>query len=64
MFIDGKWTNAHNHETFASYNPANTELLGEVPAGGKEDALASIDSASKAFLLGPPDRLPKIEIPD
>ncbi|MEC8271007.1 MAG: aldehyde dehydrogenase family protein, partial [SAR324 cluster bacterium] len=49
MFIDGKWTNAHNQETFASFNPANAELLGEVPAGGKEDALAAIDSASKAF---------------
>ena len=49
MFIDGKWTNAHNQETFASYNPANAELLGQVPSGGKEDALAGIDSASKAF---------------
>ena len=49
MFIDGKWTNAHNQETFASYNPANAELLGQVPSGGKEDALAAIDSASKAF---------------
>lgn len=49
MFIDGKWTNAYNQETFASYNPANAELLGEVPAGGKDDALAAIDSASKAF---------------
>ena len=49
MFIDGKWTNAHNQETFASYNPANAELLGEVPSGGKDDALAAIDSASKAF---------------
>ena len=53
MFIDGKWTNAHNQETFASYNPANAELLGQVPSGGKDDALAAIDSASKAFLLGP-----------
>ncbi len=49
MFIDGKWTNAHNQETFASYNPANAELLGQVPSGGKKDALAAIDSASKAF---------------
>ncbi len=49
MFIDGKWTNAHNQETFASNNPANAELLGQVPSGGKEDALAGIDSASKAF---------------
>ena len=49
MFIDGKWTSAHNQETFASYNPANAELLGEVPAGGKDDALAAIDSASKVF---------------
>ena len=49
MFIDGKWTSAHNQETFASYNPANAELLGEVPAGSKDDALAAIDSASKAF---------------
>ena len=49
MFIDGKWTNAHNKETFASYNPANAELLGQVPSGGIEDTLAAIDSASKAF---------------
>ena len=49
MFIDGKWTNAHNQETFASYNPANAELLGQVPSGGKKDALAAIDSASTAF---------------
>ena len=42
MFIDGKWTNAHNQETFASYNPANAELLGQVPSGGKKDALAAV----------------------
>ena len=46
MFIDGKWTKAHYQETFASYNPANAELLGQVPSGGKEDALTAIDSAS------------------
>ena len=49
MFIDGKWTNAHNKETFASYNPANAELLGQVPSGGKEDALAGI--TAKAVIM-------------
>ena len=49
MFIEGNFRNSSSGETFGSYNPANGELLGEVASGGKDDALAAIDAASKAF---------------
>ncbi|SVD55818.1 uncharacterized protein METZ01_LOCUS408672, partial [marine metagenome] len=49
MFIEGNFTNSSSGETFGSYNPANGELLGEVASGGKDDALAAIDAASRAF---------------
>ncbi|GIS37228.1 MAG: hypothetical protein Ct9H90mP9_2580 [Pseudomonadota bacterium] len=52
MFIDGKWTNAHNQETFASFNPANAELLGEVP-GVKTMLLPPLIPPPKPSLLGP-----------
>ena len=53
MFIDGKWTNAHNQETFASFNPANTELLGEVPLVVKKMLLPPLIPPPKPSLLGP-----------
>ncbi len=49
MFIEGNFRNSSSGETFGSYNPANGELLGEVASGGKDDALAAIDAASRAF---------------
>ena len=49
MFINGKWRQSTHGETFGSFNPANGELLGEVPSGGKIETLAAIDAASGAF---------------
>ena len=51
MFIDGKWTNAHNQETFASYNPANAELLGEVPLEARTIKTSGCFSSRKIYRL-------------
>lgn len=49
MFIDGKWVDARSGKTFDVTNPATGEVLGSVPAGGSEDAVAAIDAAHASF---------------
>lgn len=49
MFIDGKWVDARSGKTFDVTNPATGEVLGSVPAGGSEDAVAAIDAAHGSF---------------
>ena len=50
-FIDGKWIDASNGETFENRNPADWDgdLIGTFPKSPKEDALHAIDAAKKAF---------------
>ncbi|MED5173583.1 MAG: aldehyde dehydrogenase family protein, partial [Actinomycetota bacterium] len=45
MFIDGKWVDAHSGKSFDVTNPATGEVLGSVPAGASEDAVAAVDAA-------------------
>ena len=49
MYIDGTWTSAASGKTFASFNPANGEKIGEIPDGGALDAKAAIEAAARAF---------------
>lgn len=49
MFIDGTWRDALDGSTFEVTDPATGEVLGEVPDGGREDALAAIEAAHRAF---------------
>ncbi len=49
MLIGGERVNAEAGETFDVKNPANGEVVGTVPKGGREDARRAIDSAKDAF---------------
>jgi len=49
MFINGQWCAAQNGTRFNVTNPANGDVIGDVPNGGKEDVIAAIDAASTAF---------------
>jgi len=49
MFIDGKWTDARNGETFEDMNPFTGEVYAHVPAGTRDDARLAIEAAAEAF---------------
>ena len=49
MFIDGKWVDAHSGKSFDVTTPATGEVLGSVPAGASEDAVAAVDAAHASF---------------
>ncbi|MGV6872395.1 aldehyde dehydrogenase family protein [Pseudochelatococcus sp. B33] len=49
MLIGGELTGASGGETFESLNPANEEVIGLVPAGGKADIDRAVDAAEEAF---------------
>jgi aldehyde dehydrogenase (NAD+) len=48
-YIAGQWVDALSGRTFASRNPANGELIGEVPSCGPEDAARAVRAAEDAF---------------
>ena len=47
MYINGEWQT--REATFPVYNPANGEVIGEVPNGERADAVAAIAAATAAF---------------
>jgi alpha-ketoglutaric semialdehyde dehydrogenase len=47
--IAGEWVSALSGETFASYNPANGELIGEVPKCGRADVERAVAGAAAAY---------------
>jgi hypothetical protein len=49
MYINGNWLSAKNECTFDVFNPANGEIIDQVPDGGREDAVLAIQSADEAF---------------
>lgn len=49
MYIDGKWCDAHDGKTLAVINPADESILAEVAHGGRAEAEAAIEAASRAF---------------
>lgn len=49
MYIDGEWRQAANGASFEVTNPATGEAIGKVPDGGREEALAAVAAADKAF---------------
>ncbi len=51
MFINGKWMAAENSREFKVYNPANGNIIGTVPDGGKNDAVLAVKAAHDAFPL-------------
>ena len=53
LFINGGYRDAASGETFATHNPATGEKIADVAKAGKEDAVAAITAARKAFDEGP-----------
>ncbi len=49
MYIDGSWVDSESAETMMVLNPANQEVLANVPKGGRDDALSAIDAAAGAM---------------
>ncbi len=49
MYINGEWADAANGRVFDVTNPANGEVIGQVPAGGAADADRAITAADAAF---------------
>ena len=47
MYINGVWENPD--KVLEVTNPANGEVIGSVPDGGREDAARAIDAVAKAF---------------
>ena len=48
-YIAGEWVDALSGETFASYNPANGELIGEMPKCGPRDVERAVAGAAAAY---------------
>jgi acyl-CoA reductase-like NAD-dependent aldehyde dehydrogenase len=49
LFINNEWVDAASGGTFATYHPANGELIAEVAAGVKEDVDKAVRAARAAF---------------
>jgi len=49
MYIQGAWVDSETGEYFQSFNPATGEIVGQVPAGNRQDAIKAIDAAAAAF---------------
>jgi acyl-CoA reductase-like NAD-dependent aldehyde dehydrogenase len=49
LFIDNEWREASTGKTFPVENPANGQVFGSAAQGKREDAIAAIEAASRAF---------------
>src|SRR5690349_11080071 len=48
MFVDGAWTSSVSGATFTASSPATGEMIGEIPAGTRDDARLAIAAANRA----------------
>ena len=48
-YVDGQWIQADNGKTIAVKNPANGEVVGEVPALGVAETKRAIEAANRAM---------------
>lgn len=48
-YVDGTWVGANTGKTFAVDNPANGEIIGNVPECGADETNAAIAAAERAF---------------
>ena len=53
MLIGGEWVDSISGKTFATYNPANGEVLAYVAEGDREDIDRAVRAARRAFESGP-----------
>jgi len=49
MFLDGAWVDAEDGKTFATTDPATTEVIATVPAATKGDVDRAMEAAHRAF---------------
>ena len=49
VFIDGKWVSADNQERLSVLNPANGDLLADVPRCGANETRRAIEAANRAW---------------
>ena len=49
MLVAGEWTEARSGGMFEVTNPANGDVIQEIPDGGREEAARAIDAAYEAF---------------
>ncbi len=49
MWINGKWVDADSGKTFRTHNPANGDVIAEVPLADKSDVDKAVAAARKAF---------------
>jgi acyl-CoA reductase-like NAD-dependent aldehyde dehydrogenase len=49
MWIGGEWVEAASGKTFNTYNPANGDIIAEVPLAEKSDVDKAVAAARKAF---------------
>ncbi len=48
-YIAGQWVTALSGEVFPSINPANGEIIGEVPKSDRADVVRAVEAAAEAF---------------
>ena len=51
QFIDNKWQQSHNKETYDVINPATEELIGKASKATSNDVEKALKSAQKGFLI-------------
>ena len=49
QFIDGKWQQSQNNETYDVINPATEEVIGKASKAGEEDVNKALKSAEKGL---------------
>ena len=49
FYINGTWVKPESNETIDVINPANEEVIGQIPAGTKEDINKAVSAALDAF---------------
>lgn len=49
LFIDGKWVESENRETFPVLNPATLETVGSAAKGTRADTRFALEAAQRAF---------------
>ena len=48
-YINGQWVESHSSQTMNVVNPANQEILAQVPAGNAQDVADAAAAAEKGF---------------
>lgn len=49
MYINGEWKEAQNGETFSVINPSTSEVVAQIPNGGRHETQQAIAAAELAF---------------